>query len=153
MAVVLTTEQIDWLAKTASWKFDVDFQDLRDSTTFTGDGVDDLDALINRLTGPLYRQPKVLCDVGKLFSSWTIVSVDDVYALRERYIEIHGTASKPPEYYDMPPGNVVEITGTTFEAGNVAAPNPPYNYGDFTDYAGGRLPVGPHTPPDQLPGI
>jgi hypothetical protein len=153
MAVVLTTEQLDFLAKTASWKFDVDFKDLRDSVTYTGDGVDDLDMLINRLTGPLYMQPKILCDVGKLFSSWIIVTVDDIYALRGRYIEIHGTASKPPEYYDQRAGSTIEVTGTTYEAGNVAGPNPEGNYGDFTDYGDGRGRTHPSTTPDQVVGL
>ena len=149
--MALTQEQIDWLAKTASWKFDVDFRDLRDSVTYTGDGVDDLDMLINRLTGPLFQQPRILCDIGKLFSSWVPVTVDDIQALRLRYIEINGTVGKPLSYYDTPPGHVTEIVSTG--TGGIAAPNPPYNYGDFTDYGDGRLPVGPHTPPDQAPGI
>ena len=153
MAAVLTEEQLDWLAKTASWKFDVDFKDLRDSVTYAGDGVDDLTALINRLEGPLVRQPRVLCDVGKLFSSWIIVTVDDVHALRQRYIEINGTVGKPPSYYDRRPGTTVEVTGTTYEMGNVASPNPPYSYGDFADWGDGRLPTGPSTTPDQVTGL
>lgn len=153
MAVVLTTEQIDWLAKTASWKFDVDFKDLRDSVTFFGDGVDDLDSLLNKLNGPLVRQPRIICDVGRLFSSWVQVTVDDIYALRARYIEIYGTVAKPLVYYEPTPGTSIEVTGTTYDMGFVAAPNPPGNYGDFTDYGDGRGRTGPTTPPDQLPGI
>lgn len=141
------------MAKAASWKFDVDFKDLRDTVTYTGDGVDDLDHLIGRLEGPFFQQPKIYCDVGKLFSSYVLVTVDDVRALRQRYIEVNGTVDKPQVYYDVRQGSAVElaVTGTVNEG--PLSSNPPWLSGDFTDYGDGRGLTGPHTPPDQLPGI
>ena len=151
--VVLLPEQIDFMAKAACWKFDVDFKDLRDSVVYEGSGVGDLDRLIATLEGPLMQQPKVLCDVGKLFSSYVLVTVDDVYALRQRYIEVYGTVNKPQIYYDVRQGSAVSlaITGTINEG--PLSSNPTWLSGDFTDFGDGRGITGPHTPPDQLPGI
>jgi hypothetical protein len=139
------------MAKAACWKFDVDFKDLRDSVVFEGSGVSDLNRLIATLEGPAVLRPKVLCDVGKLFSSYVIVSVDDVYALRQRYIEVYGTVDKPQIYYAPRPGSAVEVTGTV---GVEPTPhNIPFYSDEFQDFGDGRGPIGPHTPPDQLPGI
>lgn len=103
MAVVLTDDQLDKLARSAEWKFDVSFKNERgadDAVVFTGDGVDDLTKLIARLeamatTGGTPRY-KILCDTGALFSNYVIVTKDDVCALRAKFIEIWGTESKPP---------------------------------------------------------
>lgn len=106
MAVVLTDDQLESLARKAEWKFDVSFKNERgadDAVVYTGDGVDDLTKLISRLESmttsggtPRY---KILCDTGGLFSNYVIVTVDDVYALRAKFIEIWGTVAKPP-YWD-----------------------------------------------------
>lgn len=106
MAVVLTAQQLDYLARSASWKFDVSFRDSRnafDSVIHTGDGMDDLTKLIDYLENlvlPNGSVPyRIQCDTGTTFSNWITVSVDDVYALRQRFIEIWGSVAKPP-YWD-----------------------------------------------------
>jgi hypothetical protein len=103
MSVVLTDAQIDFLVKCAAWKFDVAIKDARnasDSSVYAGDGVDDLDRLINLLEGNTLpngaTQMRVTCDVGRTFSQYITVTVDDVYALRARYIQFWGTVNKPP---------------------------------------------------------
>lgn len=109
MAVVLTIDQLTYLAQSAQWKFDVSFKNERgadDAVIYTGDGVDDLNQLINRLEGMTtsngYSRVKMLCDTGKLFSNYVITTVEDVYALRQRYIEIWGTVDKPTYPYNVP---------------------------------------------------
>lgn len=106
MPVVLTDIQLERLARTAEWKFDVSFKNERgadDAVVYTGDGVDDLTKLIDRLesmtTSGGAARYKILCDTGDLFSNYVIVTVDDVHALRAKFIEIWGTVSKPP-YWD-----------------------------------------------------
>lgn len=154
MAVALTIEQLAYLAGVASWKFDVSFKNERgadDAVVFTGDGVDDLTALINRLEGMTttngYSRVKVICDTGKLFSNYVPVTVDDVYALRQKYIETWGTVNKPDYNYRSAPGVATPIDTTTVPP--LATPNPEGigNVGDWQDYGDGRanrLP--PHTP-------
>lgn len=106
MAVVLTAAQLDYMARSASWKFDVSVKDARnayDSVVYTGDGMDDLTKLIDYLENLTLangaRQFKMQCDVGATFSNWVNVTIDDVYALRARFIEIWGSVAKPP-YWD-----------------------------------------------------
>ena len=103
MAVVLTDAQLDALARRASWTFDVDFRDRNDSVVFFGDGVDDLDSLIVAVEGNIFT-PRILCDVGILFSGYVRVTVEDVKALKARYIEVWGTVSKPSWWIDPATG-------------------------------------------------
>jgi hypothetical protein len=108
--VVLKPQQIDFLARAASWKFDIDFKDhIGDPVTYFGDRVDDLDALLVRLSGTFVIPPRVLCDVGMLFSQYIAVGIADIQALRTRYIEIYGTVSKPPVEEDHKKGTASEI--------------------------------------------
>lgn len=107
MAVVLTTAQLDYLARSAAWKFDVAFRDARnayDSVVHTGDGMDDLTRLISFLESLTLangsHQFRMQCDVGTTFSNWVNVTIDDVYALRQRFIEVWGSVAKPP-YWDF----------------------------------------------------
>lgn len=110
MAALLTDAQIDQLAKTASWKFDVDYKDYKtDPVVFTGDGVEDLDRLIINLSGTFVIQPRVLCDVGMTFSQWRKANVDDVIALKARYIAYYGTVNKPEVYWQPSNGSATEI--------------------------------------------
>lgn len=95
MALVLTDAQLDRMARSASWTFDVDFHDRSDSVVFYGDGVDDLNSLLVAVQGNI-KTPKIVCDVGSLFSSYKIVTVEDIQALKDKYISIWGTVSKPP---------------------------------------------------------
>lgn len=108
--VVLTDAQLDFLARAASWKFDVDFKVTHgDSAVFTGDGVDDLDSLISRIQSTVPLAPRIQVDVGKLFSQYVFVGVEDIIALKSRYIEIYGTVSKPQTPFESTVGIAVEI--------------------------------------------
>jgi hypothetical protein len=100
------------MASAASWKFDVDFRDRTDAVTYTGDGVEDLNQLIVRLSGTFVVQPRILCDVGSLFSDWRQATIDDVYALKEKYLELNGTVNKPAWPWTEPHGNSTEIQRT-----------------------------------------
>ena len=93
----------------ASWKFDVDFRDGRDPVIFTGDGAEDIASLLNAILSSS-RVPRILADVGALFSNYIIVTIDDVYALQSRYLSYWGTVNKPP-YWDPPrgEGSAVEL--------------------------------------------
>ena len=108
--VVLTDAQLDFMARAASWKFNVDFRVTSgDPVVFTGDGVDDLDALISRIQSTAPLPVRMQLDVGKLFSQYVAVTVDDVVALRQRYIDIYGTVSKPQTPFQQTTGEAVEI--------------------------------------------
>jgi len=167
MATVLTTEQLAYLAQSAQWKFDVSFKNERgadDAVVFTGDGVDDLTQLITRLEGMTvsngFSRVKVLCDTGKLFSNYVIVTTEDVIALRQRFIETWGTVSKPSYPHsvvltqstkDFPAGNPsgIAVSIDTSTVPGLATPNPPGigNMGDWQDYGDGRAnKKPPHTP-------
>ena len=170
MAVKLTDAQLTLLAKQASWKFDLGIKDARnfnDSVVYTGDGVDDLDGLISRLQSlngnTAYR---LQVDIGSLFSSYVTVSLDDVVALRSKYISIFGTVNKPPYVYNVPltestreikpyvtsgsiiPGFADQLSGTNPALGT------PYPVGlklfeDYQDYGDGRANMVPPRPLNQ----
>ena len=109
--MAITAAQIEQMARAASWKFDVDFRDrIGDPVTYTGDGVQDLDQLIVRLSGTFVIQPRMQCDVGSLFSDWRAATVGDVIALKAKYIELNGTVNKPAWPWTDPNGNATEIT-------------------------------------------
>lgn len=122
-----------------------------DAVVFTGDGVDDLDSLINRLNGMTATngasRVKVLCDTGRTFSNYVLVTIDDVVALRQTYIEFWGTVNKP-DYNRRPAPGVATPVDTTALPGEVT-PNPEGigNVGDWQDYGDGRANrKPPHTP-------
>lgn len=172
MAVKLTDAQLALLAKQAAWKFDLGIKDARnfnDSVVYTGDGVDDLDKLINRLqglNGTTAYQLQV--DIGSLFSNYVRVTLDDVVALRLKYISIFGTVSRPGYPFDVPlytqttremkpyvtfgsvvPGEFMQLSGTNPGLG------PPYPPGlqlheDYQDYGDGRANQSPPRPLDQI---
>jgi hypothetical protein len=105
MAVVLTDAQLDFLARTISWKFDCDLRDTGDSVVITGDGVDDLDRLLYLIDHT--PRIRVAADVGAQFSQYVYVSRDDVQALKDRYIAIYGTVDKPS--LTTRPGGAAEV--------------------------------------------
>lgn len=106
--MALTQAQIDYLAQRGTW---VIFGDLKlamrnqqfggDETAYPGDGVDDLDSIQTLMDG--FPHGKFIADVGKFEGVYVAVGTDDVIALRERYIEIWGTANKPPFWNTDPP--------------------------------------------------
>lgn len=170
--MALTDAQLTLLAKQAAWKFDLGIKDARnfnDSVVYTGDGVDDLDKLIDRLSvlngNTAYR---LQVDIGSLFSSYVTVAFSDVVALRAKYISIFGTVSKPPYPYNVPlitqtvremepyvtfgsvvPGEAFQLSGTN---PGLALPNPPglQLHEDWQDYGDGRANMSPPRPADQI---
>jgi hypothetical protein len=95
----LTPDQHRDIARRAIWYFDCFFGPPSDSIVFTGDGADDLDSLISRLTdnaanNHVYGQ-KFLCDVGTQYSDWRPFDIEDVQRIRDAYVEFFGTVNKP----------------------------------------------------------
>lgn len=90
------------IARRAIWYFDCYFGPPADSVVFTGDGVDDLDRLIERLNAnaadnKLWGQ-RFQCDVGTQYSDWRNFDIEDVVAIRAQYISFYGDVNKPNVY-------------------------------------------------------
>lgn len=100
--MLLTPAQHRDLARRAQWYFDCYFGPPGDYVTFTGDGIEDLDRLIERLnTNAQYnrtRNQRFLCDVGGQYSDWRNFDIEDVYAIREQYLLYWGDVNKPNVY-------------------------------------------------------
>ena len=101
--MLLTPEQHRDIARRAIWYFDCYFGALSgDSVVFTGDGVDDLDRLIERLAANLVnnhaRGQKFVCDVGVTYSVYRPFDIEDVVAIRSHYIDYYGNVDKPDIY-------------------------------------------------------
>lgn len=109
----LTAEEQKLIARKAIWYFDCYFgMNTDDSVVFTGDGVDDLDVLISRLTkaaeeGGIGVNARFLADTGTTWESWKAFDVEDVQAIRQYYVAIYGEANKPPvlERNQLPGGD------------------------------------------------
>lgn len=73
-----------------------------DSVVFTGDGVEDLNRLIDRLvfngTTNYDQSQRFQCDVGAQYSDWRPFDVTDVVAVRTQYIAYYGAVNKPDAY-------------------------------------------------------
>ena len=170
MAVVLTQNQLQFLASTYAWKFDLGIRDARnynDSVVYTGEGVEDLDSLIARLEG-LNSVPTsyiLSVDVGSLFSDYVKVTLDDVYALKQTYISTFGNVNRPGIPFNVglsqstreiepyiSTGTVVTGVATQLseEDPGLAAPLPPglQLHEEFEDYGDGRA----NQVPPPLPG-
>ena len=82
------------LAQQGSWRFDCDYHDRADSVVHHGDGVDDLDQMLDIID----RNPKMTftLDTGKLFSAYTPAVRADVVRLRELYVGYWGETETPP---------------------------------------------------------
>lgn len=96
-SMAITQAQAEYLARKAHWYFDVQFPQTGfngDSVVYTGDGIDDL----NRFRDLMASQPKAkyLVDVGTLTSSWQVLVLSDVDAMRTAYVSFYGSTSKPP---------------------------------------------------------
>jgi hypothetical protein len=173
MAAILTDAQLTFLAKTASWKFDLAIKDARnanDSVVFTGNGVPDLDKLIDRLDSinGLVNY-KLTVDVGSLFTNTVIVTEDDVKALRAKFISIFGNVSRPGFPFDVALAQGTREIAPFVTFGSVfsgesqqldpstnpglATPNPPglQLHEDWQDFGDGRANMVPKRPIDQTP--
>ena len=101
----LTPQDQQAIARRAIWYFDCYFgMNHDDSVVFTGDGVDDLDALVLRLRAA-FSQPgavgvrsRFMCDVGTQYSSYKAFDIEDVLAIRAYFIEYYGYVNKPDAY-------------------------------------------------------
>ena len=101
----LTPQDQQAIARRGIWYFDCYFgMNHDDSVVFTGDGVDDLDALIARLQAA-FSQPgaigvnsRFLCDVGTQYSSYKPFDIEDVQAIRWYYVQYYGEVNKPNAY-------------------------------------------------------
>ena len=98
----LTPQQQSSLARRACWYFDCYFGVPGDSVVFTGEGVADLDSLIDRLTfngtTNFARNQRFLCDVGSQYSEWRPFDVNDVEAIKSYYIAFWGDVNRPNVY-------------------------------------------------------
>lgn len=97
--MLMTVPEQRLVAQGANWYFDVYMgQNTGDSVVFTGDGVDDLDRLIAVVANGTQRGFKMVCDVGRNYSSYRPCDIEDVQAIRTLFIGWYGTVSKPDAY-------------------------------------------------------
>ena len=110
--MLLTAQQQRDLARRAQWYFDVYFGPPGDSVVFTGDGLDDLNELIDRLTDNAVHNRNLkqsfLCDVGGQYSDWRPFDIEDVWAIRAEYITFYGSVNKPDAYL-LPASTAISI--------------------------------------------
>ena len=105
------------MARKAYWYFDCDFGvGTGESSVFTGDGLEDLNSFISRLSdaqryGGINPYSRFLADVGTITSDWQPFDLDDVKAIRTYYVEVYGYVNKPPV-----------TTRASFPGGPVAIP-------------------------------
>ena len=111
MADEITDVEIQKVAESAFFTFDVAPQDNSDSYIVSGDGTDDLD----RLLGVMTRDPRVIVrmDVEPQDTSFKLATVDDVQRLRAAFMGYYtgtsqGTLAKPNEYV-IPSGVAVPL--------------------------------------------
>lgn len=98
------------VAQKACFYFDVYFgQNTGDSVVVTGDGVDDLDRLISRMSTESVRDAKFLCDVSMSNDSqYRPCDLEDVQAIRAHYVSFYGESDKPDAYL---PHRASAVTG------------------------------------------
>lgn len=103
MADEITDAEIQHVAASAFFLFDVDLKDGNDTYFVAGDGTDDLD----RLLGIMERNPRVIVmmDTAPGDTSFKVASAADVQRLRAAFM-VHntgtsqGTLFKPDEYQE-----------------------------------------------------
>lgn len=109
--MLLTADQQRDVARRAIWYFDCFFGALsEDSVVFTGDGVEDLDRLISRLTDNAAQNKmphqKFMCDVGTQYSEWRPFDLDDLVAIRAQFVTSYGNVNRPDVYATRQSGAV-----------------------------------------------
>lgn len=91
------------VGRRAHWHFDLHLgRGTADSVVITGDGVDDLDRLVDILQTSLQIGSRLEMDVGGQYSIWLPVDLEDVLAIREQYVRFHGETDRPPTWNDFP---------------------------------------------------
>lgn len=101
-----------YVAMRAQWYWDVlpnmPGYDDGDSVVLTGDGLDDLNSAI--LFVNRYPRCSIMCEAGQAanvtisnaiplgnaFPKWVRADVQDIYAVKDYYIEYYGSVNKPP---------------------------------------------------------
>jgi len=97
--MLLTVSEQRLVAQGANWYFDVYLgQNTGDSVVFNGDGVDDLDRLISVVANGTQRGFKMVCDLGRTYSTYRPCDLEDVQAIRALFIGWYGPVSKPNAY-------------------------------------------------------
>jgi hypothetical protein len=100
--MLLTSVQHRDIARRACWYFDCYFGPPSDSVVFTGDGLEDLNSLIERLNNNAAHNrslhQRFQCDVGTQYSDWRPFDIEDVTAIRTQFIAFYGSVDRPDEY-------------------------------------------------------
>jgi hypothetical protein len=98
----LTSDQQVNVARRACWYFDCYFGPPDNSVIFTGDGLEDLNSLIARLTSNALHnhnnKQQFLCDTGFQYSLWRRFDLEDLAAIRNQFIQFYGSVNKPNCY-------------------------------------------------------
>lgn len=96
--MLLTSDEIDNIARRAQWYFDVQDNHINihgDSYIVTGDGVDDLDRLLGLF--PIYPRIRVSVDVGGIgASNHRPCDITDVQAIRAAFVGFYGEVNRVP---------------------------------------------------------
>jgi hypothetical protein len=104
----LTQIEVQTVAAKASWYFDLKFLQTElggDSFVIVGDGIDDLDRLIDLLIA--FPKTRIQLDIGLHTSHFQDVGLEDVLAIRMAYIQIYGETDKPP--LTVPASSALEV--------------------------------------------
>jgi hypothetical protein len=94
--VLLTPEEINFVAQKAQWYFDVQTQPFsgENSVIITGDGVDDLDRMLSLFD--IHHRMVVTVDVGRGSSDHRPCSLSDIQAIRAAFVGFHGEVDRVP---------------------------------------------------------
>lgn len=94
----MTQDQINTIAQRASWYFDVQTNHIdfkSDSSVHAGDGVDDLDRLIELY--PIYPRIRVSVEIGSTGATdHRPCDLEDIQAIRAAYVGYHGEVDRVP---------------------------------------------------------
>lgn len=114
MPVTPTAAELEAVAASAQFTFEVDLRDGHDVFLVVGTGLSDLDKVL--ATMDKFPPPKVTLDVGIAFApgeqSMKKVSIADVQLLRALFLAKYGPIDKLDEYDDQP--DTSRTVGTAF---------------------------------------
>lgn len=95
--MLLTTEEIEFMAQKAQWYFDVHPNHINiggDSYVVTGDGVEDLDRMLGLFA--VYPGMRVFADTSRGTPDPRPCDIEDVQAVRARFVVLHGEVNRVP---------------------------------------------------------
>jgi hypothetical protein len=96
---------VDTVARRGQWYFDVYLgypMERQDSVVYSGQGVNDLDRLIQVLASGTSANGRFLCDVGFNYSVYKPFDIEDVQRIRTRFIAVYGTVNRIDVYAPKP---------------------------------------------------